>query len=138
MKTSKMILVFVLTAALLVFSCACSAGGGTKEAIVKAAVTDYVKSGSDQITDVKVTDVKIYSENDLDPEIVASYELGKDDIIFSATFDVTVADSVDANIMAIPDGEVDGQTVKGQSRVGVIRYADGKYSVDPQFFGTGF
>ena len=85
-----------------------------------------------------MTDVKIYSENDLEPEIVASYELGKDDIIFSATFDITVADGVDANILAIPDGEVDGQTVKGKSRVGVIRYADGKYSVDPQFFGTGF
>lgn len=138
MKTSKRILMFVLAAALLLFACACSTGGGTKEEAVKAAVIDYVKSGGDQITDVKVTNVKIYSENDLDPEIVASYDLGKDDIIFEVTFDVTVADGVDANIMAIPDGEVDGQTVKGKNRVGVIRYADGKYSVDPQLFGTGF
>lgn len=142
MKTGKWIIMFVLAAALIVLACSCSFGGATggvnKEEAVKTAVAAYLKSGNADITDVNVTDVKIYTENDLEPVVIEDYAPGKDDIIFSVTYDVTVADGVDANIVAIPDGEVDGQTVKGQNRVGIIRYADGKYSVDPNFFGTGF
>lgn len=138
MKTGKRIIMFVLVSALLLFAAACgSAGGANKEEAVKTAVTEYL-SKLDDVAEVNVTEVKIFSEKDFDEALIAELNLGKDDIMYAVKYDLKAAEGTDPNMLAIPDGEVDGEWSRNMSRVGVLRYADGKYSVDPNNFGTGF
>lgn len=107
--------------------------------VEKALQKHFVKVYGDKIIDVKFNVTKVYSsKEEKKTEVLKSMNLGKKDIAFEVTYQLLPAENVNIIELMIPNGEFDQKSgwIVDVSRVGVLKYSNGNYSIKD--FGTGF
>ena len=112
----------------------------TPEEVVTQALDQYLKAAfPDMVEEVAPTEIKVYTADEIAAnEALASYEIGENDVVFEATYDMKIAEGVeDLNQFTAATGEIDGQWIRNKSNLGIVKdNGDGTYTIDA--FGTGW
>ena len=143
----KMLLVLLVVMAMVMLA-ACGQeaapaedeAAATPEETVAQTLDQYLKDAfPEMVEEVAPTEIKVYTADEIAAnEALASYELGENDIVFEANYDMKIAEGVeDLNQFTAATGEIDGQWIRNKYNLGILRdNGDGTYSVDA--FGTGW
>ena len=106
---------------------------------IEKTLQEYFKDVyGDKITNSRFNVTKIYTAKEEKQDPIKSLKLGKKDIAFEVTYQLQPADKTDLKELTVVDGEYDEELgwVKDISRLGVLKYKNGSYSIEN--FGTGW
>ncbi|MBR3363070.1 MAG: M15 family metallopeptidase [Bacilli bacterium] len=115
---------------------------GTPEAAkykIEKTLQEYFKDVyGDKIINSRFNVTKIYTVSEERQEPIKSLKLGIKDVAFEVTYQLQPAEKTDPNELTVVDGEYDEELgwVKDISRLGVLKYKNGSYSIEN--FGTGW
>ena len=110
-----------------------------QEAVTLALEQRFKAAYGDAVEEVVPTDIKIYTDEEIAAsEALAAYEIGENDIVFEATYDLKIAEGTEnMDQFTAGNGEIDGQWVRNKHSLGIVKdNGNGTYTIDA--FGTGW
>lgn len=109
------------------------------EVVTIALEQRFKEAYGDAVEEVVPSAIKIYTAEEIAAsEALAAYEIGGNDIVFEAAYDLKIAEGVaDKTQFAAGNGEIDGQWVRNKHSLGIVKdNGNGTYTIDA--FGTGW
>ena len=106
---------------------------------IETTLNDYLKKAyDDKVESIRFNITKIYTEKEEKEEPIKSLQLGKNEVAFEVEYQLLPKEGIKPEELMTVDGEYDKVTgwVINISRIGTLRYNDGKYSI--KNLGTGF